>query len=58
MPREGLPTDGGAGRFKTTNFIRGGLVMGLVGPAIAVLWCLWLCFGELTGVMAPNSHRC
>ncbi|MFC1480761.1 SLC13 family permease [Candidatus Neomarinimicrobiota bacterium] len=31
-----------AGRLKTKDFIRGGLVMGLVGPAVIVLWCLWL----------------
>ncbi len=30
------------GRLKTRDFIKGGLLMGLLGPAIAVLWCLWL----------------
>lgn len=30
------------GRLKTRDFLKGGLLMGLLGPAIAVLWCLWL----------------
>jgi sodium-dependent dicarboxylate transporter 2/3/5 len=31
-----------AGKLKTTDFIPGGLLMGLVGPMVVVLWCLWL----------------
>jgi len=31
-----------SGKLAATDFIRGGLVMGLLGPALAVSWCLWL----------------
>ncbi|UCH10176.1 MAG: DASS family sodium-coupled anion symporter [Fidelibacterota bacterium] len=31
-----------SGRLATRDFLKGGLLMGLLGPAIAALWCLWL----------------
>ncbi len=30
------------GELKTTDFLRGGLLMGLLGPAVAVIWVFWL----------------
>jgi len=30
------------GKLKTTDFLRGGLIMGVLGPGVAVLWVYWL----------------
>jgi sodium-dependent dicarboxylate transporter 2/3/5 len=30
------------GSLKTADMAKSGLLMGLVGPAVAILWCLWL----------------
>jgi len=30
------------GELKSTDFIKGGLLMGILGPAVAVLWIYWL----------------
>lgn len=30
------------GSLKTADMVKSGLLMGLVGPAVAILWCLWL----------------
>jgi sodium-dependent dicarboxylate transporter 2/3/5 len=30
------------GSLRTADMVKGGLLMGLLGPAVAVLWCLWL----------------
>jgi len=31
-----------AGDLKTTDFVRGGLLMGILGPLLAVLWVFWM----------------
>ncbi len=31
-----------SGSLETKDFLKGGLVMGLIGPAVVALWCLWL----------------
>jgi sodium-dependent dicarboxylate transporter 2/3/5 len=30
------------GNLRTADMVKGGLLMGLLGPAVAILWCLWL----------------
>ncbi len=30
------------GEMKSTDFVRGGLIMGILGPALAVLWVFWM----------------
>ena len=31
-----------AGGLKTTDFVRGGLLMGILGPLLGVLWVFWM----------------